>query len=149
MSAVTSELSVKMAVFWDVAPCSLVETDRHFRDAYCLYHQGYRNIQENSQLHTRRREKLKSQNCPRSMTFTWGGGGGGTRPLCGGGLFQGHSSSRNRCRHVRYPFFFPVLKKIEICRQIKITPQYQISWKSFQVFLSCYVRTDKHRGGKR
>jgi hypothetical protein len=22
--------SMKMAVFWDVAPCSLVETDRHF-----------------------------------------------------------------------------------------------------------------------
>jgi hypothetical protein len=26
-------------VFWDVALCSLVEIDRHFRGAYCL--QGY------------------------------------------------------------------------------------------------------------
>jgi hypothetical protein len=29
----------KTAVFWDVAPCSLVEIDRRFRGAYCL-HQG-------------------------------------------------------------------------------------------------------------
>jgi hypothetical protein len=27
-------------VFWDVAPCSLVEIYRRFRGAYCLYHQG-------------------------------------------------------------------------------------------------------------
>jgi hypothetical protein len=27
-------------VFWDVAPCSHVEVDQHFRCAYCLYHQG-------------------------------------------------------------------------------------------------------------
>jgi hypothetical protein len=25
---------------WDVAPCSLVDTDRRFRNAYCLRHQG-------------------------------------------------------------------------------------------------------------
>jgi hypothetical protein len=31
---------MKMTVFWDVAPCSLVETDRGFRDAYCLHNQG-------------------------------------------------------------------------------------------------------------
>jgi hypothetical protein len=29
-------------VFWDVAPCSLVETDRRFSGAYCLHHQGNR-----------------------------------------------------------------------------------------------------------
>jgi hypothetical protein len=29
----------KMAVFWDVAPCSLIEIDRRFRDAYYLHHQ--------------------------------------------------------------------------------------------------------------
>jgi hypothetical protein len=28
-----------MAVFWDVAPCSLAEIDRRFRGAYCLHHQ--------------------------------------------------------------------------------------------------------------
>jgi hypothetical protein len=32
--------SMKMTVFWDVAPCSLVETDRHFRGTNCLHHQG-------------------------------------------------------------------------------------------------------------
>jgi hypothetical protein len=31
---------MKMIVFRDVAPCSLVDTDRRFRDAYCLHHQG-------------------------------------------------------------------------------------------------------------
>jgi hypothetical protein len=24
--------------FWDIAPCSLVEVDQHFRSAYCLHH---------------------------------------------------------------------------------------------------------------
>jgi hypothetical protein len=27
-------------VFWDVAPCSLVEINRCFRGVYCLHHQG-------------------------------------------------------------------------------------------------------------
>jgi hypothetical protein len=28
-----------MAVFWDVAPCSLVDIDWRFREASCLHHQ--------------------------------------------------------------------------------------------------------------
>jgi hypothetical protein len=32
--------SIKMAVFWVVAPCSLVKFYRHFRGACCLHHQG-------------------------------------------------------------------------------------------------------------
>jgi hypothetical protein len=32
---------LKMTVFWDVAPCSPVETDRRFRGSYCLHHQGH------------------------------------------------------------------------------------------------------------
>jgi hypothetical protein len=32
--------NVKIAVFWDMAHCSLVETDRYFRGDYCLYHQA-------------------------------------------------------------------------------------------------------------
>jgi hypothetical protein len=32
--------SMKMTVFWDVVPCSLAETDRSFRDAYCIHHQS-------------------------------------------------------------------------------------------------------------
>jgi hypothetical protein len=31
---------MKMTVFWDVAPCSLVEIYLRFRGAYCLNHQG-------------------------------------------------------------------------------------------------------------
>jgi hypothetical protein len=30
---------MKMAVFWDIAPCSLVKIDRRFKGAYCLHHQ--------------------------------------------------------------------------------------------------------------
>jgi hypothetical protein len=33
---VLTATSIKMAVFWDVAPCSLVEVCRCFRDIYCL-----------------------------------------------------------------------------------------------------------------
>jgi hypothetical protein len=35
------ESSQKMTVFWDVAPCSLVEIERRFRGAYCLLHQAH------------------------------------------------------------------------------------------------------------
>jgi hypothetical protein len=31
---------MKMAVFWVVAPCSLVEVYRRFRGTCCLHHQG-------------------------------------------------------------------------------------------------------------
>jgi hypothetical protein len=31
---------MKMAVFWVVAPCRLVEVYRRFRGLYCLHHQG-------------------------------------------------------------------------------------------------------------
>jgi hypothetical protein len=55
----------KMAVFWVLAMCRLVEVYRPFKGAYCLYHQGDEttlcNIPGNSHLHTRRRENLKSQ----------------------------------------------------------------------------------------
>jgi hypothetical protein len=33
-------VSTKMAVFWVVAPCSLVEVYQRFRGACCLHHQG-------------------------------------------------------------------------------------------------------------
>jgi hypothetical protein len=50
LTNVSRKLSLEMIVLWDVAPCNLVEIDRHFRDAYCLHHQG--------DPHTRRRENL-------------------------------------------------------------------------------------------
>jgi hypothetical protein len=32
--------NLKMAVFWDVAPCSLVDINRRFREAYFFHHHG-------------------------------------------------------------------------------------------------------------
>jgi hypothetical protein len=74
---------MKFGVFWDVAPCSHAEVDQRFRGAYCLHHQDdealmmesvrtsetsvnfnmttRRYIPEDSKLHTRRRENVKSQ----------------------------------------------------------------------------------------
>jgi hypothetical protein len=76
---------LKMAVFWDVASCSLVHFDRCFEGAYCLHHQGdeqlvalmmeaisisetsvniyqktQRSLPEYSHLHTCSRQNLKS-----------------------------------------------------------------------------------------
>jgi hypothetical protein len=31
---------MKIIAVWGIAPCSLIEVDRHFRGAYCLNHQG-------------------------------------------------------------------------------------------------------------
>jgi hypothetical protein len=31
-------MSIKMAAFWDVAPCNLVDIDRRFGGAYCPHH---------------------------------------------------------------------------------------------------------------
>jgi hypothetical protein len=76
-----NQWSLKMTVFWNVGPCSLVDTDRRIRGAYCLtyslialmleavrtsgtsvsFYQTTRpNIPDDSHLHTRRRENLKS-----------------------------------------------------------------------------------------
>jgi hypothetical protein len=32
--------AASMMIFWDMAPCSLVELDQRFRGAYCLHYQG-------------------------------------------------------------------------------------------------------------
>jgi hypothetical protein len=32
---------MKMAVFWDVAACSLVDTDQCFREAYCIHKRDF------------------------------------------------------------------------------------------------------------
>jgi hypothetical protein len=31
---------MKIRAFWDIAPCSLIVVDHHFRGVYCLHHQG-------------------------------------------------------------------------------------------------------------
>jgi hypothetical protein len=61
---VLTAASMKVTVFWDVTPCSLVEVYRRFRGACCLHHQGgcpeasvnfyqtiWRNTLEGSHLH--------------------------------------------------------------------------------------------------
>jgi hypothetical protein len=55
----------KMAVFWVVAPCSLVEVYQRFRGTCCLHHPGThlpirRYNPEDSHLRTHCRENLKS-----------------------------------------------------------------------------------------
>jgi hypothetical protein len=79
-------LHIKMAVFWVVAPCSLVEVYQRFRGPCCLHNQGEgiialmmeaarisetlvnfyqttrRYNSEDSHLRTHRRENLKSYN---------------------------------------------------------------------------------------
>jgi hypothetical protein len=37
---VLTAVSMEIAVFWVVAPCSLVEVYQHFRGPCCLHHQG-------------------------------------------------------------------------------------------------------------
>jgi hypothetical protein len=37
---VLTAASMKMTVFWVVAPCNLIDVYRHFRGACCLHHQG-------------------------------------------------------------------------------------------------------------
>jgi hypothetical protein len=33
-------MNLKFAIFWDVVPCSLAESNRHDRGAYCRHHHG-------------------------------------------------------------------------------------------------------------
>jgi hypothetical protein len=49
-----------MAVFWVVAPCSLVEVYQRFRGPYCLHHQG----DKDRHLRTHRRKNLRSYLAP-------------------------------------------------------------------------------------
>jgi hypothetical protein len=37
---VLTAASLKMTLLWDIAPCSLLEADSHFRGAYNLHHHG-------------------------------------------------------------------------------------------------------------
>jgi hypothetical protein len=54
-----------MSGLWDVAPCSLIDSEGHFRDAYCLHHQvdeAYRPDDGKSKhIWNVGRENLKSQ----------------------------------------------------------------------------------------
>jgi hypothetical protein len=52
---ITGDFIKKMAVFWVVAPCSLVEIYQRFRGPCCLHHQGDRPDDGGN-----RRENLKS-----------------------------------------------------------------------------------------
>jgi hypothetical protein len=45
-------VSTKMAVFWVVAPCSLVEVYQRFRGPCCLHHQGDEYIKDGFEVLT-------------------------------------------------------------------------------------------------
>lgn len=82
---------MKIAVFWDVAMCNVLEVYNRFRCTYCLHHQGAlmlesvstyetlvmlnettrRTITEDSRLQTRCRWKLKSHLCCYDWNSTW------------------------------------------------------------------------------
>jgi hypothetical protein len=51
---------MKFRVFWDVLPCSQVDSDRRFRDVYCLHHQG--DIPEDSKLLQRLFSSINNKN---------------------------------------------------------------------------------------
>jgi hypothetical protein len=80
--------AMKMADFWDAAPCSLVETDvsealavsiirammeavRTSETSVNFYQSTRRNIPEEIHLHTRRRENLKSRKLVDSVPFAY------------------------------------------------------------------------------
>jgi hypothetical protein len=64
-----------MVVFWDVAPCSLVDIALMMdavntsQTSVSLYHTTQRNIPEDGRLHARRRENLKSHTVIRNIFF--------------------------------------------------------------------------------
>jgi hypothetical protein len=63
---------VRMAVFWDVVLCSLVDTNRRFRETYCLQHHNTPCYNpKGSRLHSRGLENLKYHpvdKCANSVT---------------------------------------------------------------------------------
>jgi hypothetical protein len=75
---VLTPTSMYMAVFWDVAPCSLVDTDRRFRGAFYLHHQGEKRStgQEissllNPKIHYPAHNAGLSTRTPEILSFSW------------------------------------------------------------------------------
>jgi hypothetical protein len=52
---------MKMAVFWNAAPCSLAEMYRRFRGAYCLHYQGDECRDDGASTHLRNVGLLRDQ----------------------------------------------------------------------------------------
>jgi hypothetical protein len=61
---VLTAASMKKTVFWDVAPCSLVEVFWRFRGACCLHHQG-----DSTRLHGARSQKTSHLQAVCLFTF--------------------------------------------------------------------------------
>jgi hypothetical protein len=55
---VLTAMIVKVTVFWDAAPCSLVDNDRRFRGTYCLYYQGDDDGEVSTRLHGATSQKI-------------------------------------------------------------------------------------------
>jgi hypothetical protein len=64
---VLATVSVKKAGFWDVALCSLVETDRRFGGTYCLHHQGDDAAMRRHEA-TSQKTDMFAVNCLKTMT---------------------------------------------------------------------------------
>jgi hypothetical protein len=63
-----------MAVFWFVAPCSLVEVYRRFRGVYCFHHQGLmmeaaKTSETSENYQTTRRSNLEGSHLHTSSFF--------------------------------------------------------------------------------
>jgi hypothetical protein len=62
---------MKMAAFWDVAPCSLVWVDRRFRGAYCPYQQGGGAISQKAVICKGRKVWISNWALFCNLEFTW------------------------------------------------------------------------------
>jgi hypothetical protein len=69
-SQVLTKASMKMAVFRDAAPCSLVETDGRFASTYSLHHQGGTASQETAR---RKSDDVHTSDSPQKkrQQLTW------------------------------------------------------------------------------
>jgi hypothetical protein len=63
--------SMKMIAFLDITLCSLVEVDRRFRDAYCLYHYGDESYFWNVGILQRDYTPLYTRKLSSSGIWTW------------------------------------------------------------------------------
>jgi hypothetical protein len=125
---------LKMTVFWDIAPCSFVEVGRRFRGAYCfnrrpdcggskdlwnvgkLYENTWWYIPNDSHLHTRRCENLKSHSgekysCPDD---------GGSRHLWNADQLLQHYTAQYP-RRMPFSCLPPQESEISLMNNVKVT----------------------------
>jgi hypothetical protein len=60
-----------MTTFWDMAPCSLVEVDRRFRNEYCLHHHPPDYAGSTHLWNVRLRQRHYTVLCPRKLSSSY------------------------------------------------------------------------------